>query len=171
MGLRTPLLLTAAAELVIFGVLCDAVGFWTTLLLLVAASAAGAALLRSQGVTTLTRIRMMMEQGQSPVLEIVEALWLAAAGLLLLVPGFLTTLAALALLVPFTRRLVGVWLIGRYRAYAGAGGPIYVHAEFRSTEQPPSPSPPPSPPPAAGVTGPGSGTVIDVEFEDIPPKS
>ncbi len=160
MALRTPILLIVVAELVVFGFLCDTIGFWQTLLLLIAASVAGAALLRAQGVTTLTRIQMMMEQGQSPVLEIVEALWLAAAGVLLLVPGFLTTLAALALLVPLTRRLVGVWLIGRYRAYAG--GPIYVHAEFQSTE-PPAPSPP-----AAAIAE--RTTVIDVEFEDLPPK-
>ena len=159
MALRTPLLLIAVTELVVFGLLCDTIGFWPTLLLLVLASFAGAALLRAQGVTTLTRIQMMMEQGQSPVAEIVEALWLAAAGVLLLVPGFLTTLAALALLVPITRRLVGAWLIGRYRAYAG--GPIHVHAGFQSSE--------PAPPrPDAAIAD--HAKVIDVEFEDLPPK-
>ena len=161
MALRTPILLVAVAELLIFGFLCDRIGFWETLLMLVAASAAGALLLRSQGVTTLTRIQRMLEQGQSPVHEIIEALWLAAAGVLLLVPGFLTTLAGLALLIPFTRRLAGGWLIGRYRAYAG--GPIHVHAEFQSTSEPP---PPQEPKAHLGTAGP----VIDVEFEDLPPK-
>ncbi|MEI7608048.1 MAG: FxsA family protein [Rhodospirillaceae bacterium] len=163
MGLRTPFLLIFVAELVVFGLLCDAIGFWPTLLALIATSAAGALLLRAQGVTTLTRIQLMLEQGQSPVLEIVEALWLAAAGLLLLVPGFLTTLAALTLLLPITRRLVGVWLIGRYRAYAG--GPIYVHAGFESAEPPPA-----APPSPVGTIAGTTTTVIDVEFEDLPPK-
>lgn len=161
MTMRAPILLIVVAELVVFGLLCDTIGFWPTLLLLILGSAAGAALLRSQGVTTLTRIQMMMEQGQSPVAEIVEALWLAAAGVLLFLPGFLTTLAALALLVPLTRRLVGAWLIGRYRAYAG--GPIYVHAEFQSSEPPPSSA-------QTGAAIPDRATVIDVEFEDLPPK-
>ena len=165
MALRTLFLLLAAAELVVFGVLCDTIGFWLTLLLLLGSSLAGGLLLRAQGVTVLTRIQRMMEQGQSPVLEVVDALWLAAAAVLLLVPGFITTIAALALLLPITRRLVGVWLIGRYRAYAG--GPIYVHTEFQAagSSSPPPASPPPTPYPISGERPP----VIDVEFEDIPP--
>ena len=160
MALRTLFLLLAAAELVVFGVLCDTIGFWPTLLLLLGSSVAGGLLLRAQGVTVLSRIQRMMEQGQSPVLEIVDALWLAAAAVMLLVPGFITTVAALALLLPITRRLVGVWLIGRYRAYAG--GPIYVHTEFQNSGTPPTPTPPP-------ISG-DRPTVIDVEFEDIPPE-
>ncbi len=167
MALRTPILLTVVAELAVFGLLCDTLGFWTTLLLLVATSAAGALLLRSQGITTLTRIQRMLEQGQSPVHDIIDALWLAAAGVLLLVPGFLTTVAALAVLAPFTRRLVGIWLIGRYRAYAG--GPIHVHAEFQTARPTAPPAQPGGRPPAASpITD--QTTVIDVEFEDLPPK-
>ncbi|MEI6558527.1 MAG: FxsA family protein [Rhodospirillaceae bacterium] len=163
--MRTPILLTVVTELILFGLLCDAIGFWPALATLILTSAAGAALLRAQGITTLTRIQMMLEQGQSPVSEIVEALWLAAAGVLLLVPGVLTTLAGLALLVPATRRLVGGWLIGRYRAYAG--GPIHLHAEFRAPEPPPAAAATVQPPGSATAGGP---TVIDVEFEDLPPK-
>ncbi len=166
MGLRTPILLTALAELAVFGLLCQHLGFWITLLMLVASSAAGGFLLRNQGITKVMRIQRMMEQGQSPVLEVLDALWLAAAGVLLLIPGFLTTLAALAVMAPFSRRLVGLWLIGRYRAYAG--GPIHVHSEFNSSRtapQPAQPNPPNSVPPIADMAN-----VIDVEFEDIPPN-
>ncbi len=161
MALRTPILFIMVAELIVFGFLCDVFGFWSALLLLIASSAFGALLLRAQGVTTLTRIQLMMEQGQSPISEIIETLWLAAAGLLLLLPGLVTTLAGLALLAPFTRRLVGGWLIGRYRAYAG--GQFHVRTQFKQTE----PSPPTNPaPPIADKP-----TVIDVEFEDLPPRS
>ena len=163
MALRNPILLIAVAELIVFGLLCDTLGFWPALLLLIGSSAVGALLLRAQGVTTLTRIQMMLEQGQSPVSEIIDALWLAAAGVLLFLPGFLTTLAGLTLLVPLTRRLVGGWLIGRYRAYAG-GSPICVHAEFQGGEAPAAATPP-------GASLPErTTTVIDVEFEDLPPK-
>ena len=70
----------------------------------------GASLARSQGLKTLGRIRDSFQQGVVPGEELLNALLIAIAGIVLLTPGFLTDAAGLFLLIPATRTLCREWL-------------------------------------------------------------
>ena len=70
----------------------------------------GASLARSQGLQTLGRIRYNLQQGLVPGEELLNALLIAIAGIVLLTPGFLTDAAGLFLLIPATRTLCREWL-------------------------------------------------------------
>lgn len=160
----TPFLAVPAAEIAAFALVAVAVGFWPALLAVLILSAAGALLLRRLGVAALRRGQLQLEQGQFTADEIVQGLWMAAAGVLLVLPGFVSGLAGLALFVPPLRRTLGRWLVGRYRVHAV--GDVFA----RRPRDPIQTNPPidrerTSEPPTVLHPGP----VIDVEFEDIPP--
>jgi UPF0716 protein FxsA len=75
-----------------------------TLLLVFASAVFGIWLVRAQGFAAATRVQTMIAQGESPALGMLEGLALLAAGVLLVIPGFLTDVAAFALLIPPLRR-------------------------------------------------------------------
>ena len=163
MPLFGPFLILSALELTVFVVVCLLVGFPAALGLLAAGSIAGVLVLRVQGLATFGRMRQRIEAGDTTGL--VETLWRTAAGVLLVVPGFLTDILALALLVPWFRRLLGGLVVGLLVARGLSRG-------RRSAPQSPTPAdpsawPPVTPPPPPRTGGP----VIDVEFEDLPPRA
>lgn len=94
-------------------------GAWPTIALVVTAGAVGVAVLRREGPAALNRVAVRMRTGEVPALELAEGALLAAAGLLLLLPGFLTDIVGLLLLVPPCRR----WAAGRLVRRLLPGGP------------------------------------------------
>ncbi|MCB2261766.1 MAG: FxsA family protein [Candidatus Thiosymbion ectosymbiont of Robbea hypermnestra] len=66
----------------------------------------GGALVRLQGFSVLMRVRDAMERNQLPALEMLDGALLLAAGLVLLLPGFVTDVLGFLLLVPGLRRLL-----------------------------------------------------------------
>lgn len=83
------------------------IGAWPTIGLVLLAAISGIAILRQQGFRTLLRIRAQMARGEEPTTAVLDGMVLAMAGLLLLIPGFLTDLLALLALIPALRaRLV-----------------------------------------------------------------
>ena len=78
-------------------------GLWPTLLGVVVTALAGAAIVRMQGLSLLTDIRGAVRRGQLPARAIADAMLVALAGFLLLLPGYFTDLLGLLLLVPPVR--------------------------------------------------------------------
>lgn len=74
----------------------------------------GLALLRIQGLATLTRGLGRLQQGELPALEVAEGLMLAVAGALLITPGFLTDAIGFLLLIPAGRVRVAGNLARRF---------------------------------------------------------
>ena len=70
----------------------------------------GAFLARMQGLQTLYRIQESLREGRMPSGELLDALLIVIAGLLLLTPGFLTDSAGFLLLMPVTRNSIKHWL-------------------------------------------------------------
>jgi UPF0716 protein FxsA len=97
------LLLLAAAEITVFIAVAREVGTGITFLLMLAASVAGAILLRRAGRRQIEKVRGAMAQRTVIAIESADAM-LVVCGILLLIPGFVTDLAGLALLVPAVRR-------------------------------------------------------------------
>ena len=86
------------------------IGILPSIGLVILTGIVGASLARSQGLQTLGRIRDSFQQGVVPGEELLNALMIAVAGIVLLTPGFLTDAAGLFLLIPATRTLCREWL-------------------------------------------------------------
>jgi len=80
------------------------IGAGWTILLIVLTAIIGVNLLRHQGISTLARANQAMSQGQLPAMEMMEGLFLAVGGALLVTPGFFTDVIGFICLLPFTRR-------------------------------------------------------------------
>ena len=104
------------------------IGILPSIALVILTGIVGASLARSQGLQTLGRIRDSFQQGLVPGEELLNALLIAIAGIVLLTPGFLTDAAGLFLLIPATRTLCREWLKRRmesvYAQRNADNGPI-----------------------------------------------
>jgi UPF0716 protein FxsA len=102
-------LLVPVAELASIVAVGQWLGYWQAFALLFAISVAGAVLVRHQGIGAWRRIRADLRAGQVPAVPAIDGALVLLAGVLLLVPGFITDLIGLVLLVPpvraVTRRL------------------------------------------------------------------
>jgi UPF0716 protein FxsA len=83
------------------------------LALILAGVLAGGFFLRRAAGHSMRVLQMDLAAGRAPVESMQRTISLVAAGVLLIVPGVLTDLLALLLLVPLTRRLVGLWIGSR----------------------------------------------------------
>lgn len=103
------------------------IGWLAAIALLILSSMAGMALLRRQGLATARRVQADMQSGVMPGLSLFDAACLAVAGLLLALPGFVTDILALLLLMAPVRRLIGRRLqrhLVRAPATAPDGAPV-----------------------------------------------
>ncbi|TIH17413.1 FxsA family protein [Marinifilum sp. JC120] len=63
----------------------------------------GAALAKSQGVATMQKVQENLNKGIMPAEDILDAILIFLAGLVLLTPGFMTDIFGLLILFPLTR--------------------------------------------------------------------
>lgn len=96
-------------ELVILVKVGELIGLFPTLAIVITTGLLGAALARSQGFSTLSRIQQELRQGGFPADSLFDGVFILAGGLLLLTPGFLTDIAGFLCLIPATRRPVKRW--------------------------------------------------------------
>lgn len=92
-------------EIYLFIKLGGAIGALKTVLLVIITAFAGAYLARMQGMQTMYRVQTSLQQGIIPGEDLIDALLIFVAGIVLLTPGFLTDAFGLLLLYPTTRDL------------------------------------------------------------------
>ena len=109
------LLAIPVAEIAVFIQVGSRIGVGMTLLLVLASAVFGIWLVRTQGFAAATRVQAMIARGESPALGMLEGLALLAAGVLLVIPGFVTDLAAFVLLIPPLRRGIIRFYLRRVR--------------------------------------------------------
>ncbi len=97
-------ILVPLIEMMLLFEVSDRIGGFPTLALVVATAVIGVQILKRQGFATLTRANQRLQSGQIPAQEIVEGMLLAAAGALLLTPGFVTDAIGFILLTGPLRR-------------------------------------------------------------------
>ena len=85
-------------------------GALTAVTLVILTGFLGAFLARMQGLQTLYRIQESLSEGRMPSSELLDALLIVIAGLVLLTPGFLTDSVGFLLLIPATRNSIKYWL-------------------------------------------------------------
>ncbi len=133
-------------EMMLLFAVSDRIGAWATLALVAATAIIGVQILRRQGLATLLRANQQLQTGALPAQEILEGMLLAAAGALLLTPGFITdTIGFLLLTGPIRRPLAGRLL--RSGLVAAMGG--RAAGSYRQHH--------------SGAAA-GSGTVVDAEY-------
>lgn len=95
--------LIPVAEIYVFIKLGGSIGALNTIVIIILTAFAGAYLARMEGTRTLLQIRASLDQGVMPAEEMVDALIIFLAGVVLLTPGFITDAAGLLLLIPASR--------------------------------------------------------------------
>jgi UPF0716 protein FxsA len=99
-------LLYLVVEIVALVALGSVIGLGWTLLVLLAGSVMGLWLARREGVRAAQALADAVNNRRVPTNEITDGMLVAAGGVLLFVPGLVTDLAGLLLLLPPTRSLV-----------------------------------------------------------------
>lgn len=144
-----PFLAYILLEIAAFAWVGEKVGVLGTVVLVVASSAFGLALVKRQGLETLRRADLTSRRGQAlPDGELWDALCLPIAGVLFLIPGFISDLLGALLLIPGVRRALRARLGGAVASRTTVspfGGP------FGKTDKPAA----------------ASATVIEGEFVEV----
>ena len=94
----------AAVEVTLLVLVGQAIGFLGLLGLLILSAVLGVWALKHEGRRSLTDLGNAVRSGRPAEAEVADGMYVALAGVLLVVPGMLSTLAALVLLVPPVRR-------------------------------------------------------------------
>lgn len=82
------------------------IGFWPMLAVIFGVGALGLLLAQSQGLRTLRAIQSDLAVGRIPAPRLLDQAMILVGGVLLILPGLLTDLAGLALVLPPSRALV-----------------------------------------------------------------
>lgn len=127
-------------EILVFVEVGSEIGALNTVIITVVTALIGVALIRIQGIGVLMRARATLDRQETPVNEIFEGIFLALAGLFLIIPGFVTDTVGFLLLIPPLRRALAAYMAQRSNLVAAN-----VH---RPTQK-------------------NGGTVIDGEYEVI----
>ncbi len=126
--------LLAYIEISLFIKVADVLGVAITMLLVVLTSCIGVSLVRNQGIKTLIQIRQKITAGEIPAAEMVKTISLMLAGVLLLLPGFLTDFLGLLLLLPPIQNLLTLRLVRHVTVYRSRNSGKTFDGEFRRTD-------------------------------------
>lgn len=114
------------AELASIAIVSDLIGWLATMALLAGAVVLGMTVLAGRGVAIMGRAASAMQGGEPVGPVVVDGALVALAGVLLVVPGFVTDVVGLLLLVPPVRMLARSqaerWFRSRMRMVVVSGG-------------------------------------------------
>lgn len=99
---------------------------WPTIGLVMLTAVIGVALLKRQGLATLTRGVGRMNRGEIPAREMAEGILLAVAGALLVTPGFVTDCVGFVLLFPPSRMAIAGELLKRVQVQGMSAQGVYT---------------------------------------------
>jgi UPF0716 protein FxsA len=160
----------AIAEIAVFVLIAWWIGIGWAALLVLAASVAGAYLLKREGVRAWRGFRDATGAGRPPGEQVTDGVVGLAGALLLAVPGLLTGLVGLIVLLPPVRRLVRVRAerAVERRVSSAAAGDLFGPRRVRVRRGAPVPEPPvepvtvePQDTPWAGPTGAIEGEIVE----------
>ena len=103
-------------------------GAFQTVALVIFSALLGLLLARIEGLKTLHQIRQSLSRGILPAEEMLDSVLIFVGGVLFVIPGVLTDIVALALLIPFTRTIFKRWMRRRFdRAVASGNARLQYH--------------------------------------------
>jgi UPF0716 protein FxsA len=148
------------AEIAVIVFVGEQIGPLPTVLLLLGSAIVGTWLLKREGLRTLRSLRTATEQGRTPAQEAVEGVFVLVGGIMMMLPGFVTDLVGLLMVLPPTRKIGARIALSRIarRLPPQVAQDLMGPARVRSRRGAGRPNPPPSRPP-------GEGRVIEGEIE------
>jgi UPF0716 protein FxsA len=122
---KTPMLLrlfilftlVPVAELYLLIKIGSYLGAVNTVAVVIITAFIGAYLARLEGVRTVMKVRDSLSQGVMPTDELVDALMIFGASVVLLTPGFITDILGFLILIPATRKSIRTWLKHRLKEW------------------------------------------------------
>ncbi|PDT06437.1 membrane protein FxsA [Rhizobium chutanense] len=124
-------LLLPLAEIAGFVVVGRAIGLWLTLALVMLGFVLGVVLLRRQGIGILRRMSSEGRNGVMPGRDLLRPAMNVIASLLLIIPGFLTDIIAILILIPPVRDLVWQAVAKRFVVVNAKSGFSAGQSDFR----------------------------------------
>lgn len=100
------LILLPVIEISLFIYVGGMIGPGLTIVLIIASAMLGLSIMRRQGVAVVASAQRAQAEGRAPVAEVGNGIAILLAGLLLLIPGFLTDALGLVLLLQPIRSLI-----------------------------------------------------------------
>lgn len=85
-------------------------GFWKTILVIIGTGFLGALIARFEGFRAIKNFHKAIQAGEMPAEHLMDAAIVFVAGVLLAIPGLISDLIGLFLLIPWTRYLFKRWL-------------------------------------------------------------
>lgn len=125
-------------EILTFIEIGSVIGGWPTIALVLLSAMLGSAILRLQGQAAIERVRNAAARNEPPAGAVFETFCMVVAGILLIIPGFLTDALALVLIVRPLRTFLGRWLFRQMTA--GPGVRVWVGGHSKKGD-PQKPSP------------------------------
>lgn len=125
-------ILFIVAEALIIGRLAEIFGTGTVFVWLLATVLIGITLIRRQGLATLREVQAAQARGELPAIDMLESLLSFFGALLLIMPGLVSDLVGVALLLRATRQRLARRVAGHMRRQqGGARSPVIIEGEFR----------------------------------------
>lgn len=161
------LVLLPVAEIAVLIAVGQAIGVAWTIALLLASSVAGGWLLRREGPRAWRAFRGELAAGRPPGNAATDGLLVLIGGILMLLPGFITDVVGLLMVIPPTRRLFrGVALRFADRRMSSQTrvnlfGPRRVRVRYGPAQRNPAPPPPPETPPPGTPPPAIEGEIVD----------
>ena len=115
-------------EIAGFVVIGSRIGVLATIVWVLLAAMLGLGLIKHHGLDALRRARDALRRGRNPSVELADGALVALAGVLLLIPGFVTDAFGLLLALPPVRRRIVSRLGARFRT-GRAGRPGVIELE------------------------------------------
>src|SRR5690606_25086139 len=109
------LIILPIIEIAIFIKVGQTIGLLPTLALIIGAALLGGLLLRQPGLSVLAQLRTNVNSGRMPGRTIADAMMIGVASLFLVLPGFLSDVVALLLLLPPVRGWIYAQLASRVK--------------------------------------------------------
>jgi UPF0716 protein FxsA len=115
------LLVLPLAEIAGFVVVGSEIGALATIGLVLLSAVVGSILLRWQGFSALANLRRDLEAGGDPGRQMAHGVMIVIAGILLIIPGFITDIVGLLLFLPPVRDLAWRFMRSRVRVVSNFG--------------------------------------------------
>ena len=127
--------IVANIELYFFLLFGSAIGLLPTFLVIIGTGMLGAYLAKQEGLRSWHRIQNALAHGQNPTREMVNGLCILLAGIALCIPGFISDLFGLLLLLPPVRLLLVAAISRRWRPGSFFGFHSYGFSRSEEDEE------------------------------------
>jgi UPF0716 protein FxsA len=137
--LRTLPIILPLAEILVLIAVADQIGIGWTVIALTLSALAGVLVVRVLGAASLAELRAALARREPPAGPLFRGACVLLAGMLLILPGFLSDIVALLLLFPPTRAVLAGTLWRRWRDDRARreGGAMVIDGEFHEVRPAP----------------------------------